>query len=98
MPRRQRPQAPPRQASGEGAGRKDSAPDRHTSKREEGQSLAGVVGHFVHGLGFLFLAAAAIAALGQIFWVVAAAMAGLSAMSLRDGWRGLRQYRNARKA
>lgn len=53
-------------------------------------SLWSVVGDAVHGIVFLGLAAAALLYFGQVFDVVAAIVAVLAVMSLREAWTGWR--------
>jgi hypothetical protein len=77
------------------AGGRELRPAADRPKKQEGErpSLSSIVGDAVHGVLFLALTAAALIHFGQVFEVVAAAVAVLSVMSLKEAWDGLRRYR-----
>jgi hypothetical protein len=65
-------------------------PDRAKKRDGERPSLLSIVGDTVHGVVFLGLAGAALLHFGQSFGVLAAVVAALSILSLREAWIGLR--------
>jgi hypothetical protein len=70
------------------------APDRPKKRDGERPSLLSIVGDTVHGVVFLGLAGAALVHFGQSFGVLAAVVAALALLSLREAWIGLRAYRD----
>jgi hypothetical protein len=76
------------------AARREPRPvvDKPKKQGSERPSLWSIIGDAVHGVVFLGLMAAALIYFGRIFDVVAAAVAGLSVMSLKEAWTGLRNY------
>jgi hypothetical protein len=75
--------------------RREPHPVADKPKKQEGgpPSLWSIVGDAVHGVVFLALTAAALLYFGQVFDVVAAVVAVLAVMSLREAWDGLHRYR-----
>ena len=84
----------PRRPAGRPGGREPRPTGDRPKKREgERPSLLSIVGDAVHGIFFLALTAAALIHFGPVFEAVAAAVAVLSVMSLKEAWDGMRRYR-----
>jgi hypothetical protein len=83
-----RPAGPPARREPRPAG------DRPAKQESGPPSLWSIVGNAVHGVVFLALTAAALLYFGQVFDVVAAVVAILAVMSLREAWTGLQRYRS----
>jgi hypothetical protein len=84
-----------RRPSGPLARREPRPAGDRPAKQEGGPpSLWSIVGDAVHGVVFLVLTAAALLYFGQVFDVVAAVVAILAVMSLREAWEGLRRHRS----
>jgi hypothetical protein len=84
-----------RRSAGRPGGREPRPTGDRPKKREgERPSLLSIVGDALHGIFFLALAAAALIHFGSVFEAVAAAVAVLSLMSLKEAWDGLRHYRS----
>jgi hypothetical protein len=66
--------------------------ERPKKGEERPPSLPSIIGDAVHGILFLGLTLAALVHFGQVFDVVAAVVAALAAMSLKEAWSGLRRY------
>jgi hypothetical protein len=92
---RQRERARQRRQPAGRAGTRAPRPTPDTPKRREGErpSLWSIIGDTVHGLLFLGLAAASVVYFGHSFDVLAAVVAALSILSLKEAWTGLQTYR-----
>lgn len=92
---KQRERAKPRRRSAKRPAARAARPASEPPKKRDGvpPSRWSLVGDTVHGLVFLALAVASVLYFGQSFAVVAAVVAALALVSLKEAWTGLQAQR-----